>query len=181
MSSCLLTGLDANHAVEVAIAMLARAKDMDWIKRDHAHVVVMNPTMRPWTGCTFEEAILFQYSMGPRQIWKHDYKAIALANASASWHSGRPTDELAQLAPHLHELSDAKWYGSVVYRGLIVAVSGLQPWFDVALANAIAGLCVARTIDRWQALVAPSEVDFLREIPELDPDWRPHWARRIED
>lgn len=51
-----------------------------------------------------------------------------------------PTHEILELRPHLLQAKDSQVWGSVCLDGIVVAVSGADPWFDEAFAATVASL-----------------------------------------
>jgi hypothetical protein len=137
----------AAQAVRTALPMIAEAVD----KKDPAvgdsgffHLVVMDPS-RPPGSCHFEEAILYEYSVGDREKWDADYAAFARAKAKVAWQAGM--DSCAAQALRL--------WGSAVVDGIVVGASGLQAWYDEAFAGAVA-MCL-RALAKGQAEAARKE------------------------
>lgn len=108
-----------------------------YTKRKHLHVVMMNPKVKPWEG-KFEEAILDEFSMGNTGEWEHDYKAIALAKAKQAWRNQQSNIITQMLAPATLQEGDTIYYGSFEYYGMIVACSGLEPYFDMLISGWLA-------------------------------------------
>ncbi|OZI81997.1 hypothetical protein [Bordetella genomosp. 6] len=98
------------------------------------HVVVMDPLA---AGLPFEQAVLYEESFGDTRRWDADYGAYARRKAALSWRTGLDSHTALAARPHLVAQDETVW-GSVCVEGIVVAVSGLNPWYDEAMAGAIA-------------------------------------------
>ncbi|MBO9353816.1 hypothetical protein GG851_07395 [Bordetella petrii] len=101
------------------------------------HIVVMDPAACPATD-PFETAILYEESVGDRAAWDADYAAYARAKAAISWRTGLASQAVCETRPHLLRPADGTVWGSVCVEGIVVGVSGANPWYDEAFAGAIA-------------------------------------------
>ncbi len=104
------------------------------------HIVIMRPGATAATHA-FEQAILYEHSLGDRARWDADYAAFARAKARIAWRTGLDGHVVAALKPHLLEPGDTLLWGSVVLHDIAVGVSGADPWYDEAFAGAVA-LCL---------------------------------------
>ncbi|CAM3979491.1 GAF domain-containing protein [Bordetella tumbae] len=130
----------AVQAVRLARPMLdAALSDTGVGESGFLHVVVMNPLAKPG-GCDFADAILYEESIGNPEEWDADYGAFARGKARLSWRTGLPSHEVVALKPHLLQAKDGTVWGSVCLDGIVVGVSGANPWFDEAFATAVAAL-----------------------------------------
>jgi hypothetical protein len=102
-------------------------------KRKHFHIVMMDPQKKPWE-CTFEEAILAEFSLGV-ECWKHDYKAIARSKAKQAWRNQQANIVTQMLGPATLLPGDTVYYGSFEYYGMIVACSGVEAYFDMLISG----------------------------------------------
>jgi len=147
----------ARAAVELALPAIERAmRDPSAGDSGCLHIVVMDPLAAQ--GGEFERAILYEYSINRAQ-WDADYAAFARAKARVSWRTGRASHEVLSLTPHRLEPGDTLLWGSVCLDGIVVAVSGMQPWYDEALAGMVA--CAARAIAKGRAVLAARAGAFL--------------------
>jgi hypothetical protein len=89
----------------------------------------------------FSDAILYEHAVGDRAKWDADYGAFARAKAKLAWRTGMDADIVQQRNPHLLTQGDTVLGGAVVRDGIVVGVSGADPWYDEAFAGAIA-LCL---------------------------------------
>ncbi|WP_338926200.1 hypothetical protein IHE33_01040 [Mycetohabitans endofungorum] len=115
------------------------------------HIVVMDPALGPGDAC-FEDAILYEHSMPDPAQWDADYRAYARAKARLSWEHGIDSRLIQCSQPHRLRRGDTNLWGSVAQHGIVVGVSGAQPWFDEALAGCVAH-CL-RAIARHRAEAA---------------------------
>ncbi|MFY0477256.1 hypothetical protein [Achromobacter marplatensis] len=115
------------------------------------HVVIMNPLAKPGD-CDFANAILYEESIGDPADWDADYGAFARGKARLSWRTGLSSHEVLALKPHLLHAKDLPVWGSVCIDGIVVAVSGANPWYDEAFAAAVASLFKAAVQARREAL-----------------------------
>lgn len=128
----------AARAVEIVMPMLKSAVEDDRIGESHClHVVVMHPLKTP-ANSTFEEAVLYEQSVGDRARWDADYAAFARGKAALSWRTGQNSHAVCTTVAHLLRPEDTALWGSVWHEGIIVGVSGAQPWYDEAFAGAVA-------------------------------------------
>ncbi|CAG9179189.1 hypothetical protein CURE108131_00205 [Cupriavidus respiraculi] len=130
----------ARRAVQMALPMLeAAVRDRDVGESGFLHVVVMDPARHP-SECTFEEAILHEFSTPGRERWDADYAWYAREKARVSWRTGLASDHVQARFPHLLREGESMLGGAAVHHGIVVAVSGANPWFDEAFAECVASL-----------------------------------------
>ena len=67
MGSAILTTEIASRAVSIVKPAFLAAAELKVIHGNHFHIVVMDPTVHPWSGVGFGDAILYQASFGPRE------------------------------------------------------------------------------------------------------------------
>lgn len=103
-------------------------------RREDMHIVVMNPTIKPWEA-TFEEAVLIEFSLTNRDSWENPYDVMALGKAKQAWRDGQSNVEKHLLAPATLKDGDVAFYGSFAYQGVIVAASGVEGWFDQLISG----------------------------------------------
>lgn len=128
----------AQEAVACARPLFDRAvQTRDFGESGAAHVVVMRPGTTA-AQMPFEHAILYEESYGDVPRWDADYAAFARAKARLAWTAQRDTQQLRDAAPHLLAAGDTLLGGGVHIDGMTVAVSGMHPWFDEALAASVA-------------------------------------------
>src|SRR5690606_8060378 len=136
-----LTREKAEAAVRMTLPMISEAMKNPAVgDSGFFYLVVMNPLARPGT-CTFEQAILYEHSIGDRAKWDADYAGFARAKAKVAWESGIDSHAVQALRPWMLNSGDTTLWGSVVVDGIVVAGSGLQAWYDEAFAGAVA-MCI---------------------------------------
>lgn len=132
--------MDHKELAKVAIEVLTPSiKKLlsEKAKREDMHIVVMNPTLKPWE-CSFEEAILYEHSMTDKKTWANPFDEIAREKAQQAWRDGRSNKHKHLYSPATLKSGDCAYYGSFDYEGVIVASSGVEPWFDVLVSGWVA-------------------------------------------
>jgi len=130
LSSC---AIEALEILEPAFERLLECSG-----RPGFHFVILNPAFERWSvQGDVESAILLDAFIGEHDK-RHDYRKIALSKAGQAWRVGAPNAFVQWFAPALLEEKDTPYSGSFVYNGLVVAASGLQPWFDELVSMLIA-------------------------------------------
>jgi len=128
----------AARALELTLPMLRAAiGDTRVGESGFLHVVVMDPLKTP-ANARFEDAVLYEESVGDRSAWDADYAAFARGKAALSWRTGQDSHAVCSTMAHLLRPEDTALWGSVWHEGIIVGVSGAQPWYDEAFAGAVA-------------------------------------------
>ena len=129
----------ARRAVEMALPLITQAMTRPQEVGDSGflHIVVMDPARSP-AECAFDEAVLYEYSIGDRAQWDADYAAYARAKARLAWQHGMSTHALQALRPHVLRAGDTNLWGSAVLDGIVVGVSGALPFYDEAFAHVVA-------------------------------------------
>jgi hypothetical protein len=107
-----------------------------YAKRKHYHIVIMDPKKEPWE-CTFEEAILAEFSQG-KEAWEYEYDKIARSKAKQAWRNQQANIITQTLAPATLHSGDTIYFGSFEYYGMIVACSGIESYFDMLISGWIA-------------------------------------------
>lgn len=117
-------------------------------KRDEFHVIIGT------YGLGVENSVLFEESYNSEK-WKKDYAAIAHGKYAASLRTGLSSRNLLNKYPELLAEGDAKWAGSVVSGGIIVACSGFQDYLDEMVCNMLIailrGLMIKNLDERMHA------------------------------
>ena len=128
----------AMQAVEMLMPMFASAlHDQTVGDSGCLHVVIMDPARTP-ADSSFEEAILYEFSLPDPREWDADYGAFARAKARISWETGMDSHLVQTCQPHRLRAGHTTLWGSVARDGIVVGVSGANPWFDEALAGCVA-------------------------------------------
>ena len=128
----------AEKAVGMALPLIHEAMNLREVgESGFLYIVVMNPTLSP--ACAdFENAVLYEHAVGDRSKWDADYAAFALAKARVAWRTGMDGHKVQELYPHMLTAKDTVLWGSVVLDGIVVSVSGANPWYDEAFAGTVA-------------------------------------------
>jgi hypothetical protein len=117
------SGIDrslAERAVAMALPLIEQAmRDPGFGDSGFLHIVVMD-SHAP-AGGAFEDAILYEYSVGDRSRWDADYAAFARGKARESWSTRADNPK-----------------GAVCVDGIVVGASGAFEPFDQAYAGTVA-------------------------------------------
>jgi len=128
----------AEKAVGLSLPLIRDAMTLKEVgESGFLYIVVMDPMLGPHVS-SFEEAILYEYAVGDRTKWDADYAAFARAKARVAWRTGLDGHMVQELRPHMLTAQDTVLWGSVVVDGIVVAVSGANPWYDEAFAGTVA-------------------------------------------
>jgi len=92
--------------------------------------------------------VLAEQSFGNMADWGHRYDEIAQCKALQLWHD-RATGG-CENSPHLLFPKDTPFWGGVKREGIVVAVSGLEPYFDRMIAGMVADGCIAMARHLWE-------------------------------
>ncbi len=116
------------------------------------HVVIVDPlALAP--EATFEQAVLVERSIGPRDQWDVDYAAYAYAKARLSWTYHKDSRLVVWTEPQQQQPGEPPGWGAVWLDGLIVAASGAQPIWDEAFSLSIAAALRALAWSRVSRLL----------------------------
>lgn len=130
------------HAAEKAVGLSLPLIEQAMARKEvgesgFLYIVVMDPLRTP-SCSSFEDAILYEHAIGDRSQWDADYAAFARAKARIAWRTGMDSHLVQELHPHLLTESDTVLWGSTVVDGIVVGVSGANPWYDEAFAGTVA-------------------------------------------
>ena len=154
----------AQRAIDRALPGIeAQLHDPDVSGTGFLHLVLMDPGLPPGS-VAFEEAILLEHSVGERARWDADYARFARAKAQLSWRHGTDGHVLQSRYPQLLLPGDTTLWGGVCLDGIVVGVSGAQPWYDEAFGLTLAAYLRAE-IKRSAAACAERQVLFAPEAP----------------
>ncbi|GAA4323630.1 hypothetical protein GCM10023144_04640 [Pigmentiphaga soli] len=129
----------AEQAVRMALPLIEAAMRHAYVgESGFLYIVVMDPALGPSSGCDFEQAVLYEHAVGDRERWDADYAAFARGKAMLSWRTGMDSHRVQALYPHLLRGGDSTLWGSVCVDGIVVGVSGANPWYDEAFAGTVA-------------------------------------------
>lgn len=162
--SYLLDRAAAEKAVRLSLPMIVEAMQHKEVgESGFLYIVVMDPLRTP-DNSSFEEAILYEHAIGDREKWDADYAGFARAKARVAWRTGLDSHLVQELRPHLLAAKDTVLWGSVVVDGIVVGVSGANPWYDEAFAGTVAmclrALAKASVVEeRKKGLFLPADQD----------------------
>jgi hypothetical protein len=132
--------------------------------RNVCHVVVLVPSVdngEGWSEQKHEPFLLASCSYGDRRLWTADYDKIARSKATQLWY-GRNDDGHTDVMPHLLLPGDTIYWGGVKRKGIVVACSGVQPYFDRMFSGVIADVLIAYAYHQFESSVKTGQsVDFL--------------------
>jgi hypothetical protein len=138
LDSYFLDRSSAEKAVQLSLPMITAAMDSRVAgESGFLYIVIMKPGCGPLAS-SFEDAILYEYAVGDQTKWDADYRAFARAKAKISWKTGLDGHLVQELKPHLLAEGDTVLWGSIVLDGIVVGVSGADPWYDEAFAGTVA-------------------------------------------
>ncbi len=153
----------AREAVELALPSIEKAFQREGVSGERVlHIVVMDPAVQPGEAA-FEDAILYERSVGDPRKWQADYRSFARAKAALAWRAGCDTHLIQELRPHLLRPGETLLWGSAWRDGLVVGASGAHPWFDEAFANAVAGFLLAIAQERARGARRPADAVTRRD------------------
>lgn len=149
----------AEKAVYMSLPLITEAMKLKEVgESGFLYLVVMDPVLTPQRS-SFEEAILYEHSVGDESKWDADYAGFARAKARVAWSNGMDSHALQELRPHLLVAGDTLLWGSVALDGIVVGASGANPWYDEAFAGTVA-MCL-RAIAKANASAARGKDLFL--------------------
>ncbi len=143
----------ARKAVQMALPLIERAmQEKEVGESGFLYIVIMDPASQPGVD-EFEASILYEHAVGDRSKWDADYARFARDKARVVWRTGRDGHSIRAVSPHLLTSSDCGIWGAICLDGIVVGVSGCNPWYDEALAGSIA-YCF-RAIAKARAIKQP--------------------------
>ncbi|WP_086981761.1 hypothetical protein [Vibrio aphrogenes] len=142
---------DLKEIAADAVALVSPAIEQlfERTNRKELHIVVMNPQVKPWES-SFEEAILFEKSLGTPESWSIPFDQFARKKAQQAWRESTSNIQLQYLHPSALRKDDLLFYGSFVYGNLVVACSGVEQWYDMLVSGWIAVAIEQLTIHEYQ-------------------------------
>jgi hypothetical protein len=135
-----LTEEIAEQAIDLARPLIEHLLSQAITESPHLYVVV---ALRDTTPSPQEYGVRAVASFGDRRDWAYNYEEIAYGKTMITARTGLPSRLVQTMQPELLVPTDVMWWGNAIFGDIIVSCSGVQPWFDEAIANAIAGLCRA--------------------------------------
>jgi hypothetical protein len=148
----------ARRAVDMALPMIERAlAERDVSGTGFLCIVVVDPASLP-AHDAFDDAVLLEHAVGARADWDADYAAFARAKACLAWQTGVDGHALQSGGAHRLRRGDSLLWGAICLDGIVVGVSGAQPWFDEAFATAVAANLRALAKQAHAQAVAANEL-----------------------
>ncbi len=98
---------------------------------------------------SFHDDCLLVLAIGTQEEWEYPYRDIALSKAEKSARTGKDT---AELSPHYLIDADTVYWGSVVLEDIVVACSGVEPYYDEMFSMWIAAAIKALAKKRFAEL-----------------------------
>lgn len=144
----------AGLAVSLALPSIQKNLDRAGVSgRKVLHVVVLDPGAI-YGSCSFDDALMYEYSIGDRGQWDADYAAFARSKAKLSWRYKMNSRRLLHLEPHRLSHDDTLLWGGVWLDGIVVAASGATPGWDEAFSLLIASYLRAIALERSAEAIA---------------------------
>lgn len=129
-------------------------KRMDSIlSRKMCHIVVLVPSVTDVHEAGHHPITpfpIFEKSVGNPDEWPRKFDDIARCKAQQLWR-GQNTDGNTDSVPHLLFSDDTPFWGGVRRHGIVVACSGVQPYFDQMISGMIADALKAFGRFRFEA------------------------------
>ena len=147
--------MDNKALAQEAINLVKPAIDQLFEKtcRKELHIVIMNPQLKPWEA-PFEDAILHECTFGTPESWPAPFDELARNKAAQAWRDSVSNIDHQTLHPSSLREGDVLFYGSFVYGNIVVACSGVEPWFDMLVSGWIAVALEQLTINEYQTTKA---------------------------
>ena len=136
------------------------------------HTVVLVPAMKDERAEDYPSwpaQLLYEHSehkncaAGPNaseNVWPRKFDDIARCMALQLWHD-RNYDG-TDIVPHLLFPGDTLFWGGVKRHGIVVATSGVQPYFDRMISGMVADMCIAMAHHAWlESVDQKGNVSFL--------------------
>ena len=154
LSGFYATAQAAREAIDMALPLIETAMQHKHVgESGFLYIVVMNPLAHPHQ-CRFEDAILCEHAVGDPARWDADYAGFARAKARLHWRTGLNTEVVQTRYPHLLQPGDTTLAGTAEVDGIVVGVSGANPWYDEAFAGVVAH-CFKAVVKGQQASSQP--------------------------
>jgi hypothetical protein len=153
-----LTKENAKKAVEVALSVVIGESSQlrPLLKRLQCHIVILVPGMKDdreadypdWPNYPLQAVLLYERSVGNPRDYDHPYDDIARCKALQLWTDRN--DDRTMSIPHLLFPGDTPFWGGVKRRGIVVACSGFQPWFNKMVSGIVADILVGLAHDAYE-------------------------------
>lgn len=105
--------------------------------RKELHIVVMDPTIKPWEA-KFEDSILVEHTIGTPAEWTAPFDELARKKAQQAWRDGMANINHQTIHPSALREGDILYFGSFVYGNIVVGCSGVEPYFDMLISSWVA-------------------------------------------
>ncbi|WP_372378877.1 hypothetical protein ACBZ91_21805 [Vibrio natriegens] len=125
----------AKDAVELVLPSVKKL--FERTNRKELHIVIINPRLKPWE-CSFDQAILFQTSLGTPEEWTIPFDEFARNKAQQAWRNARPNIHNQTTQTSSLREGDLLFFGSFVHGDIVVACSGVEQWYDMLISGWIA-------------------------------------------
>jgi hypothetical protein len=149
----------AKDAVEVTMPSIEKL--FERTNRKQLHIVIMNPQIKPWES-SFEEAILYETSIGTPESWTIPFKQFAHKKAQQAWRESMSNIHLQSIHPAALRSDDILFYGSFVYGNTVVACSGVEQWYDMLISGWIAIALEQLTMHEYQTIKSETPTQTYR-------------------
>lgn len=104
------------------------------------HFAIARPEQQyPW----YETVYTTQFGSQPKTHWEHPFDEIACGKNRISGRTGELSRVVQLVKPELLLPSDVRYWGNWIEGPIMVACSGVRPWFDMAFSKMACGLVVA--------------------------------------
>lgn len=121
-----------------------------YFKRKEGYLVILVPSMEDvrdadypdWPNYPIRPYLLHEQGVGNAADWEYPFDEIARCKALQLW-QGRNDDGQTDSNAHLLFPNDTPYWGGVKRHGLVVAFSGVQPWFDQMISGMTADMLKA--------------------------------------
>ena len=145
----------AQRAVDIALKATIYGPELkDMLSRQMCHVVVVVPSIVDGSSIDFTRMeaelrphCLYERSVGNPNEWPQDFANNARSKAVQLWQDRN--DDRTDVIPHLLFSGERAFWGGVKRRGIVVACSGVQAYFDKLIAGMTADLCTALAYHAW--------------------------------
>ncbi len=151
-----LTQHICKKAVETVVNMVFETMP---VNKKECHVVVKIPIVK---GNQKKYAFFYSQSFG-RKEWKRDYQAIANSKAEhiALGLNGGGSEQVTPA--HLILESGTPYWGGCKMDDIVVACSGLQPWFDQVISRQVAAMIIALARENYETYISKrGKLDFMK-------------------
>ncbi len=139
----------AKDAVELMMPSIEKL--FERTNRKELHIVIMNPQLKPWE-TSFDEAILYEASLGTPESWTIPFAQFARKKAQQAWRESTSNIQLQSQHPASLREDDLLFYGSFVYGNIVVACSGVEQWYDMLISSWIALAIEQLTMHEYQKI-----------------------------